>query len=119
MKVFLELALQFSATIYGLHEKNCGDIGKPIPCAKGAVTASGQHFDPDLVTAAIPAPTNRIMRPFYVCILSREGKPVHILVNDKTHPRWIGKRGLDLTPGAWKALGYEPTRSHSAKLEGC
>lgn len=116
---FIELALSLPATIYGLGERNCGDVDRPVACAEGAVTASGEPFNPHEIAAAVPAPEKTILRPLTICLLSKDGKHVYVRINDKANSRWIGHRGLDLTPGAWKALGYEPTRWHSAKLRRC
>jgi hypothetical protein len=50
-------------------------------------------------------PENRIMRPFTICIKNPvTDKKAKVLINDKTHHRWIGKRGFDLSPEAYRQL---------------
>jgi hypothetical protein len=108
MNSYFYLALTLQATVYGAgsNDYNCGDEGKPVACDSNATTASGEPFSPHVIpSAAIPMPTNRIMRPFTVCLYNEEtNKSVYVRVNDKAHNRWIGNRGLDLSPAAYKAL---------------
>ena len=115
-------ALTLPATIYGMGEKNCGDPGMAVACDTNAVTASGERFDPSYYTAAVPAPTNRKMRPVLICIRNPDtGKMVKVWVNDKANARWQGNRGLDLTPAAYEALtGRKVTKwSSIPRLEKC
>lgn len=108
------------ATVYGFGEMNCGNIGNPKPCMVGAFTATGDRFDPALATAAIPAPTKFRFKAFIVKIKDYMGRCRSIRVNDKSNPRWIGKRGLDLTPAAVELLTGKPAhRRWSGKLEFC
>lgn len=116
----IALAFRFHATTYGWSETMCGDIGTPVPCSYGAVTASGIEFDPEIPMAAIPAPTEMRMRPMFVWMQIGTGPCVPILVADKAHPRWIGNRGFDLTPAAIRALtGMEPYPFWSGRVRPC
>jgi len=119
------VALPLATTIYGAGEMYCGDIGKPQACALGATTASGEAFDPDRVSAAVPAATNVRMRPRYMWLRLR-GLPdapcVRVRINDKKNPRYVGNGGLDLTPEAVRQLTGAPPRStwgHPAGAEQC
>lgn len=121
-------ALNFPATIYGFrgagkdfgYERNCGDIGKAVPCDKNAVTASGEFFNPNEITAAVPAPKNRKMRVFTIHIKTYRGTCIPLKINDKKNPRYIGQGGLDLTPAAvWAITGKLPNRYWSGKIELC
>lgn len=119
MFYFILLATTLPATTYGYGEIRCGDVGHAEACSTGAVTASGEPFDPDAVAAAIPLPQRRIMRPFDLSLRARDGSCVLVRVNDKSHPRWIGQRGLDLTPGALRALGHEPSATWGGEVQLC
>lgn len=116
---YVVLALTLPASTYGHLEASCGDVGAPVACDSNATTSSGEGFDPDLPTAAVPAPAKQRTRPMFVSVKSVAGICVKIRVNDKGHPRWIGRRGLDLTPGALRLLGIEPTKHWSGRLEMC
>ena len=118
---FIQRSDGMTGTTYGWGEKMCGDIGKPVPCDKNATTASGHSFDPELPTAAIAAPT-RLRMPkegFEVYLKVEGGECSKILVNDKKNPRFIDKKPWDLTKGALKALGVDPTRHWSGKVFIC
>lgn len=110
-----------TATTYGWGEMMCGDVGKARSCSEGAITASGQVFDPELPTAAIAAPFNLRMPKTGVEVYMKVegGECTKILVNDKKNPRFIGKKPFDLTPGALRALGVNPTRHWSGKVLLC
>lgn len=119
---YIELALSFHATVYGFSEMKCGSTQSPQPCDESATTASGHPFDPNIPSAAIPMPQNRIMRPFYVCLQNpKTGKKIRLLVNDKTNAKWIGKRGFDLSPAAFRQLTGKDAKAHSQipKLVRC
>lgn len=104
------------STVYGYAEGNCGDPHDPKPCLHGAITASGDVFDPAALTAAIPLPKNQIMRPFHVYLRHHDGPCVKIKVNDKMNERYIGKRKFDLTPGAVYAItGKKANKYWSSK----
>lgn len=120
MDLFISLAIAGSATIYGVGEMRCGDIGKPVPCDSRAITASGERFDPTAVTAAVPMPTNHKMRPRIIWVKNHKGECIEIRLNDKKNPRYIGTGGLDLTPAAVFAItGKMPTRYWSGRVELC
>jgi hypothetical protein len=120
----VSVALEHKATTYGWGESMCGDIGKPRPCLRGAKTASGELFQPHRVpSAAVPAPTNKRLRASWIG-LRLQGVPgapcVRVRLNDKANPRWIGKRGLDLSPAAVRELTQNlPTPHWSGKVEQC
>ena len=117
---YVQLASGLLATTYGGNHLYCGDIGKPVACLRGAVTASGETFDPDLPTAAVFAPTVLRMRPFNVKLKLRGPMRCQpIRVNDKGNPRYISKRGFDLTPAAVKRLGGKVSNHWSSIVEKC
>ena len=105
MNHYIELAISLHATVYGFNEIKCGPAHAPQSCSFDAITASGHEFDPEIPSAAIPLPHNKIMRPFIICVKNPDtGKKIRLLVNDKTNARWIGKRGFDLSPEAFRQL---------------
>lgn len=118
---FIMLASSNHSTIYGTSEVACGDIESPTECKAGAVTASGEKFYPGTVpSAAVPMPTHLIIRPRMIGLRhTTTGKCIKIKLNDKANPRWIGNRGLDLTPAALLAIGIMPTNYWSRKVELC
>jgi hypothetical protein len=98
------------ATTYGHGEWNCGDVGNPKPCAHGAVTASGETFDPGKPSAAIAAPADFVLDGRYIFIRTAISKCVKVRLNDKMNERYIGERGFDLTPEAVRLLtNADPT----------
>lgn len=116
----IALASGLLATTYGWGSHNCGDIGKPRPCEYGAVTASGITFDPDYPMAAVAAPTRMRMRPVFVRLRVEGGECRTILIADKMNPRYIHKRGFDLTPAAQALLtGEDPKPYWSARVYVC
>lgn len=119
MLEYVVIALTLTASTYGYGEGKCGDTDKPVSCASGATTSSGEAFDPEEATAAVPAPAKQRTRPMYVSVKAANGTCVQIKVNDKSAERWVFRRGLDLTPGALRALGIVPSRYWSGKLELC
>ena len=120
---YVLLALNFTHTNYGSNAKlMCGDVGKPVACVSGVPTASGEEFDIDEPTAAVPMPKNRIIRPTVVCLYNPDtGRKAFIRVNDKKNPRFIATGGLDLSPKAFELLaGTWPERwSRIERLELC
>jgi hypothetical protein len=120
---FIKIALTLNATVYGVvdhrtgkPEKMCGEA-IPIPCDNKATTASGQQFNPESMTAAVPMPKNRIIRPMMICLQNQDtNRKIWVLVNDKANPRWQGVRGFDITPAVFKALTGEIARPWS-KIE--
>lgn len=117
----LLLASGLTATTYGHGEFRCGSIGNPVQCVRGAITASGMVFDPGVPMAAIPAPTNmRFRDPMRIGLRIPHGPCVMVWVADKSHPRWIGSRGFDLTPAAvTKLTGKRATHYWSGEVEIC
>jgi hypothetical protein len=114
------LALNLTATVYGLGEENCGDPGQVVACEDGAITASGDVFSPEVYTMAIPLPKKNIMRRQFICLLNFKNEKVLVLINDKSNERWIGKRGFDLTPALYEKLtGKEVTDYSSTKVRSC
>lgn len=117
---YIQLASGLPATTYGHGDMNCGDIGKPVACALGAITASGEVFDPELATAAVFAPTSLRMRPHYLPLKIVGPFRCHkIRINDKGNPRFIGKRSYDLTPAAIRKLGGRVSKHWSQGVELC
>ena len=119
---WIEVALSLPATVYGFSEWNCGDTHKPVPCDTSATTASGDPFDPQALTVAVPLPRNRIVRPVQLCLEHpKTGRRVWVRVNDKANERWIGQRGFDLTPAVYEALTGKQARTWSSieQLKEC
>ncbi len=116
--VLVSLALQFPHTVYGFGERMCGDVHQPKSCAAGALTASGEKFDPYVISAAIPMSKKTRIRTMKICFLNpKKGRKVWVKVNDKKNERYIGKGGFDFSPAAYKALtGTQATKFSS--LEG-
>lgn len=120
MQLFITLALMKTATVYGYGEKNCGDPGKAVSCKLGAVTASGQIFNPDEISAAVPAPRNTRIRITHIWVKAYNNTCIKLKINDKKNWRYIGTGGLDLTPAAVLAItGKLPSKSWSGRLEMC
>jgi hypothetical protein len=122
MEYYITLALKFAATIYGFGEHYCGDYDQePQPCEHGAITASGEIFDPNALTAAVPAPRNYVMRrATEIKLKKHNGKCITVRVNDKKNERFIGNSGLDLTPAVVKKItGSEAPRYWGGRVEQC
>lgn len=120
MDLFIALAATQVATVYGYAEKMCGDVAQPRPCDHRAVTASGDRFKPMEITAAVPAPKNKRIFSYIIYIKDHKGACIPVKVNDKKAPKYVGKGGLDLTPGAvWAITGKLPTRYWSGRIELC
>lgn len=117
---YILLASGLKATTYGWGSSNCGDIGKPRPCVKGAPMANGEPLDPDVPTAAIALPTNMRLQTTYIWLQVRNGPCVRIRLTDKMNPRYIGKRSFDLTKKAIELLtGTVPTKHWSDVVYVC
>lgn len=118
---FIEIA--FSAAIstsYGYSEWNCGDVHAPRRCEHGAITASGEVFNPDLPTAAVFAPAKlRLKTPAIVLMQIDDGPCAYIRINDKGHERFIGKRGFDLTPASLELLTGTRNPKWVGKISKC
>lgn len=97
---YVFIAHGLPATTYGYGEKMCGDIGKPRSCTVGAITASGEAFDPHVASAAIALPTKIRMSAKNIWIRTAKSACIRVRLNDKMNPRYIGKIGLDLSPAA-------------------
>jgi len=117
--MYIMIASGLHSTTYGHGELMCGDIGKPRSCSKGAVTASGEVFDPNLPTMAVFAPTRLRMHPVVVPVNIGGGICRFIRANDKGSPRFIRKRGFDLTPSAVRLLGGKDSKHWSGKVIVC
>lgn len=118
---YVKLASAFISTTYGYGEMMCGDTDKPQVCSKGAITASGVPFEPDKPTIAVPMPANmRLRAPLSVSLYSEAlGECVQMWLTDKKNAKFIGNGGLDLSPGALKALGIKPSKHWSGRVELC
>jgi hypothetical protein len=120
MDLFIALAATQVATVYGYGEYMCGDVGQARPCDHRAVTATGDRFKPMEITAAVPAPKSKRISSFTIYVKSYKGVCIPVKVNDKKNPRYVGRSGLDLTPGAvWAITGKLPTRHWSGRIELC
>lgn len=116
----LLLASGMRATVYGYGEIMCGSTGKPVACKEGAVTSSGMPFNPKLPMVAVPAPSALRFAPMKIGLRVPGGKCVEVWLADKSHPRWIGQRGFDMSPAAVKAItGKTPDRYWSGAVEVC
>lgn len=117
---FIKLAFTVGlSTTYGWGEFNCGDIGKPVSCAKGAITASGEVFDPELPTAAVAAPSDVRVKAVNVWMRIGKGPCVSIRVNDKLNPRYIGKLAFDLSPRSLELLTGTRRPMWSGRVSQC
>lgn len=117
---YLAIALMYPATTYGWGEIMCGDVDNPMPCVAGTTTASGDLFDPELPSAAVPAPFNLRMKSKVIWIRNEHGECKSITLNDKKNPRYVGNGGLDLSRGAIEMLFPSvASRSWSGKVEVC
>lgn len=118
---FVLIAINYSATVFGMGEYYCGDYDKtPEPCTNGAITASGEVFNPDELVAAVPMPRNRILRVAEIKIRAHNGECLTIRVNDKKHERFIGNSGLDLSPATVEAITGTPATKHwSGRVSIC
>jgi rare lipoprotein A (peptidoglycan hydrolase) len=109
LEYFVQLALSIGiSTTYGYGEMYCCDPGKACPCTTGQYTASGEMFDTEKATAAIPLPVNMRIVPTVVHLQIENGPCVPIKLNDKMNSRFIGKRGFDLSPRAIELLTGKP-----------
>ncbi len=103
LSYYIKLAFTVVATTYSWGERNCGDVGHPVKCAPGAITASGVPLSATIPQVAVAAP--ELLRiPPEVIYMTAGGSCVAVWVVDKMNPRWIGARGFDLNPAALRAL---------------
>jgi len=118
--IYILLASGLRSTTYGWGELMCGDVGHPVRCTDGAVTASGDVFDTSIPTMAVSAPVWLVTRSKVVPVKIDGGKCVYIRVNDKMNPRYIGERGFDLSPAAVRLVtGAVPTSTWSGRITIC
>lgn len=118
----LSVASGLPASTYGFAEGRCGDVGKPVPCSVGAVTASGEPFHPTTVpSAAVAAPFKVRLDARWIRLKLEGPFPCkRVRLNDKMHPRYIGVRGFDLSPSAVRLLTNRPAQSYwSGVVEVC
>lgn len=118
---FVLLALKFNATVYGFEELYCGDYDSlPVACSVGAVTASGEQFNPEDISAAVPMPRNRVLRITEISLKAHDGSCITVRIIDKKNERYIGSSGLDLSPAAVEAITGKPaSRFWSGRVEQC
>jgi hypothetical protein len=121
ISMYIAIALKFSATVYGFGEHRCGDASlHAVACDSRAVTASGERFDPVLITAAVPASVRAIARPVNIYVRNYLGGCTKIHINDKKSARFVGNGGLDLSPAAVRAItGSQPSKTWSGQLTLC
>jgi hypothetical protein len=120
LAVWILLATKSISTTYGYGELMCGDPGKVRPCKKGAVTASGDIFDPDIPSMAIAIPANYKMPSVTIQVRDVSGKCHTVRLNDKMNEKWIGHRGFDISPAAVELITGKPaTPTWSGVIELC
>ncbi len=121
-ELLIGIASGLTATTYGFGERFCGPIGAPEACVAGTFTASGEEFRPNHVaSAAVPATARLRLTAQWISLKLGGPYPCRqIRLNDKSNPRWIGKRGYDLSPAAVRLLTNRPaTRYWSHVVEEC
>lgn len=119
MYILIAIANSLVSTTYGHGEMSCGDYGKPRPCEYGAITASGEGFDPNKATAAIAAPRNYVLKPMFIGLKTSKSACQKIWINDKLNSRYIGERGFDLTPESVRLLTGKADPTWSGRLYVC
>ena len=121
VSAYLLVAHGLPSTTYGHSEKNCGHPSAPVACAYGAITATGERFDPSIPTAALALPASVRIRKNTTVFMRVEGGKCHpIKVNDKMNHRYVGQRGFDLTPAAVELLTGSPAKPYwSSKVYLC
>jgi hypothetical protein len=115
----LAIASGLTATTYGYGELKCGDYNNVSQCNKNATTASGDSFNPNIPAAALAIPKIYRVRPQYIFIRTENSSCIKVLLNDKMAEKYVGSRGLDLTPSAVKALGEKPHKAWSGRIFLC
>jgi hypothetical protein len=123
LDMLLAVASGLPASTYGsADELMCGDVGKAVRCSRGALTASGEVFKPyEVPSAAIAAPFRLRLSARWVYLKLQGPYPCRkVRLNDKMNPRWIGKRGLDLSPASVRLLTGRPATAYwSHVVEVC
>jgi hypothetical protein len=121
LDLMIQVASGLLATTYGWGEMSCGSH-PPRPCVAGEVTASGEQFDPARASAAVASPRRMPMRAKWIWLRLADGPfpCVRVRLNDKSHPRWMGDRGFDLSPAAVRRLTSRPAKqTWSAPVTVC
>lgn len=120
-ELLVGIASGLLATTYGYSEMMCGPVGAPRACELGAYTSSGEPFVPSLPTVAVAAPRGTYVRAQPIRLKLVGPFPCkRLILNDKMNPRWIGRRGFDLSPGAVRLLTSRPaTRGFAHRVEVC
>ncbi len=120
LTAFLMLASLLDSTTYGYGEKMCGDVGKPVVCAKGAITASGEPFDVEVPQVALALPAKWRVRAQRIKLRVSGGKCQWVRLVDKMNARWVGLRGFDLNPAALSLLtGNRAIKHWTGRVEIC
>jgi hypothetical protein len=107
------------AHTYGWQELSCSSLTKPTPCVKGAKTASGVTFDPDVASFAFALPVTYRVKPMKVLLRLKGGVCKWIWLLDKKNMRMIEKAPWDLTKAAITLLGGKASSSWSGIVEVC
>lgn len=115
----LLVALSMPATTYGYGEKMCGMIGKPIACVSGLPTSTGEKFNTKFITGALPVPKGFRFKSFIIYVKTYRNECIPIRINDKSNHRWVGKRGIDLSPAAVLAITGKIDKNWSGRLSFC
>lgn len=92
-----------ATTIYGKGELMCGE-STPQACSRGATTASGAEFDPNVPMVAIAIPKRLKMRPRVIWVKSAWSRCIAVLLLDKKNPKHAEKTPWDITPKLAKML---------------
>lgn len=117
---YLYLALSVgNAYGYGWGEKMCGDIGHPRACSKGAVTASGEIFDPEIPSIAVSAPSKVRGRAYNIYIKVKNGPCIKVRANDKKNFRYLRTVPIDISPRAIQLMTGSRSRNFSDKIYLC
>ncbi len=119
MTMYLLLASLFPSTTYGYGERMCGDPGHTRTCALGAVTASGEAFDPTVPQVALALPVVSRVRAKYVRLRAEGGVCQRVRLVDKMNARYVAVRGFDLNPAALKLLTGKRGPNWSGRVELC
>lgn len=90
------------STTYGYGEFYCGNPGKPKACETGRPTQSGEIFDTNKLSMAIPHPHNRWVKAQTMGLMGVDGTCKPVRLNDIKNQRYIGHKygGFDLSPAA-------------------
>ena len=100
------------ADVYGTGEVYCGNIGYPKPCSKGAVTASGAVFDPNVPSIALSLPRSFKVRPTLIWLKTKQSPCTPIWLTDKKNWKHSAGRPWDVSPAASNLLKFKGTRGY-------